>query len=69
VSAVAAIAGRPVRYPVTSHRGFLECPEHGCLVLLDEAGRIRSSCPACIVEARKARRRLRARRLRELEVA
>jgi hypothetical protein len=55
-----------MNYPVTSRRSVLDCPVHDCTVALGDDGRIASPCPACIVEARKARRRINDRRRRRL---
>lgn len=57
-----------MRYPVTSRRSVIDCPVHRFTVALDEEGRIASRCPACIIEARLARRRLRAISKRRLAV-
>lgn len=58
-----------MRYPVTSRRSVIDCPVHGFTVALNEEGRIASTCPGCIHEARKARRRWNARKRRALAVA
>ena len=58
-----------MRYPVTSRRSVLDCPVHGFTVALNDAGRVSTPCPACIDEARKARRRWTQRRRRRLVVA
>jgi hypothetical protein len=36
-----------IRYPVTAPgaRPFIDCPVHGCVVVLGDDGRIRSRCP------------------------
>lgn len=47
---------------------MLDCPVHGFTVALNDAGRIASTCPACIIEARLARRRLKAIAKRRLAV-
>lgn len=57
------------RYPNPSRASVLECPVHKFSVALNDAGRISSSCPGCILEARVARRRLEKMRGRRLAVA
>ena len=47
-----------MHYPVTSRRSVLDCPVHNFTVALGDDGRIASTCPGCIIEARIARRRL-----------
>jgi len=54
------------RYPVTSRSSVIDCPVHGFTVALGADGRISSTCPGCIGEARKARRRWTDRRRRAL---
>jgi hypothetical protein len=54
-------------YPVRSRSSVIDCPVHGFTVALNEAGRIASTCPACVAEARTARRRLPSIRRRRLE--
>jgi hypothetical protein len=53
-----------ISYPVTAPgaRPFIDCPVHGCVVVLGDDGRIRSRCPLCLREARKGRKRLYDRR-------
>lgn len=46
------------RYPLRTRTSVIDCPEHGCAVALGEHGRIVSTCPECVREARTARRRL-----------
>jgi len=53
-----------VKYPLPNGRPFIDCPVHQCVVVLDDAGRIHTRCPACIGEARKARRLFSQRRYR-----
>jgi len=57
------------KYPITSRASVTDCPVHGFTVALNDAGRIASTCPGCILEARKARRRLTTIRRRRLAVA
>ena len=57
------------RYPVTSRASVIDCPVHGFTVALNEEGRIASTCPGCILEARVARRRLTRIAKRRLAVA
>jgi hypothetical protein len=56
-------------YPVTSRSSVIDCPVHHFTVALNDAGRIGSPCPACILEVRLARRRLRAIGKRRLAAA
>jgi hypothetical protein len=46
-----------VEYPIRSGRGMIDCPEHGCVVIVRDDGRIGTSCPLCLREAQLARRR------------
>lgn len=57
------------KYPVTSRSSIIDCPVHKFTVALDDAGRIKSRCPGCVLEARVARRRLRRISGRRLAVA
>jgi hypothetical protein len=41
-------------YPVRGVRSFVECPVHLLAVAVDEAGRLVSTCPACVREADEA---------------
>lgn len=39
---------------------LIECPVHGCVVVLGDDGRIKTCCPMCLREAKAARRKLKA---------
>ena len=50
------------RYPVTtSPAAFIACPRHGLAVALGEDGRIVSTCPACVRQAKAAEAKIAAR--------
>jgi hypothetical protein len=53
-------------YPNPSKASVIECPVHRFTVALNDAGRIATTCPACIIEARLARRRWADRKRRQL---
>ena len=41
-------------YPVPGRRPFVECPVHLLVVPVDEAGRLKGSCPECRREVERA---------------
>jgi hypothetical protein len=57
-----------MRYPATSRRSVIDCPVHHFTVALNDAGRVASRCPGCVLEARLARLRLARRRRQALAV-
>lgn len=57
------------RYPNHSRASVIECPVHKFSVALGADGRISTTCPGCILEARVARRRLEKIGRRRLAVA
>lgn len=49
----------PHRYPSTAGSALIECPVHGCCVVLGDDGRINTKCPHCLAEAVRARAKMR----------